>query len=159
MNPYAYPKAFVKDEPSEDRAKIEQGKVILGREGDYGKVIYEELLEKVVDLEQGIAKRDFIVVLPNEDEALFVAKGTRLLLYELRGRGVYPAVKEGDEIKPRDSLGYVVTGKYEVRHIRSDTEGVVVHVHWSVGERPERYVIVVVDRNECKRLKVCRGES
>ena len=124
----------------------------------FSKVIYEQALNEIIDLEASITKKAFAICTP-KNEILLVEEGTKTVLIEVKGWKISLQVSEGDEIKPRQRIAYVLTKKFEVRSVKSTDEGIVVYIGWVYEERPERYVIVVVNSNDVRRLKLRKGAS
>ncbi len=111
-----------------------------------GKAIYEDAWDLVLDPVEGNAKRSFAVVLPWRGfEALYISKGTRLLLLEAHGVQVNFVAKEGDKVKERDVVAYALTGKGETRTLRAETRGVIALIAWQKGTHPPRYAIAIAD--------------
>lgn len=130
----------------------------------YGHILYEDVIEKALDLVGAYLKKS-VVVIPKycsdsrELEALCVDKDTSVCLMEIKGANPIVFVNEGDEIGERDKIAYIITGKSEVRVYKSVCEGIVflvVNIPW---ERPEKYIIVVVGRNDVRRITVKRDQG
>jgi len=122
----------------------------------FGEVPYERVLD-YVDLERAVNTRSIIVL--REDPSLrelngfIVEKGTLLCLQEVTGKFIYFLVGEGTKISSGDIIAYHVTGKFEVRSIKSKCEGqvaLIVDMPWEV---PRRAVVVVVPF-ECRRITI-----
>ena len=61
---------------------------------------------------------------------------------------------EGDRVEPGSTLGFVVTGKREVRHIRSHVGGVVVYIYSSPYSRPERNIVFIAPPDSVKEVEI-----
>lgn len=72
-----------------------------------------------------------------------VSSSDELVVTELSGSEVFVSVKEGDRVKRGDKLGYVITGKREVRSLRSDVEGFVVLVYEVPTSRPSKILVFI----------------
>ena len=119
-----------------------------------GKVIYEEAWDLVLDPVGGRAKRAFALVMPwRGGEALLVEEDTRLYLVEAYGVQVVFAAREGDEVRERDVVAYVLTGKGETRSLRAGVAGVIVLIAWERGSHPPRYAIAIADPPDVVRLR------
>jgi hypothetical protein len=90
-------------------------------------------------------------------EGLLVEDTARPCLIEVKGHRPHVFLREGDSVREGDKIAYVITSKGEVRTIRSPCEGVVVLVVNFPWERPEKYVIVVVSRDECREISIRKG--
>jgi hypothetical protein len=119
-----------------------------------GKAIYEDAWDLVLDPVEGVAKRSFAVVLPWRNfEALYVAEGTKLLLLEAYGVQVNFVAKEGDKVRERDVVAYILTGKGETRTLRAEAEGVITLIAWQKGTHPPRYAIAIADTADVAILR------
>jgi len=119
-------------------------------------IVPHALIGGVVDPVSGECAIDFVVEYLDRDEALFVPRGSRASILEARGRRVYQLVEEGSEIEPGDKIFYVVTGKHEVRVVRSPVGGVLVHISELVPSKVQTLRAVVVPREQCRRLTKLR---
>lgn len=126
----------------------EPGKLVLG------KAIYEDAWDLVLDPVEGVAKRGFALVMPWRGfEAIYVPKGSKLLLVEAYGVQVNFTVREGDTVSERDVVAYVLTGKGETRTIRAGARGVIVLIAWQKGSHPPRYAIAIADNSDVYILR------
>ena len=146
MDPYRFPRLFVEGMEGEEYAVVEGDEVCFTKErkpGALGKVPYEIPLEELVDPLGEVAKVTFLVHLPNENKAILVPKGTKLKLLRASHAKVGIVVKEGDEVKEGDTYAYGLTGKGEVRRLRTSFKGKVVMVHWEpYGGRDDYHVLL-----------------
>ncbi|MEM4691100.1 MAG: DUF2118 domain-containing protein, partial [Desulfurococcaceae archaeon] len=76
---------------------------------------------------------------------------------EIRGYEPVILVREGDFVTKNSSIAYIVTKKREVRNIKSSIDGYVVLIVEIFWEKPERYVLAVVDKNEFRQIAVREG--
>ncbi len=164
---YTYSKIFIegfREESNEYLIVLDHEAIIVNQLTEtlsgrvFSKVIYEQALNEIIDLETSTIKKAFATYTP-KNEILLVEKETKTILIEVKGRKISLQVSEGDKIKPRQKIAYVLTKKFEVRSIKSTNEGIVVYIGWVYEERPERYVIVVVNSNDVRRLKLRKGAS
>mgnify|MGYP000368428008 CR=1 FL=1 len=130
--------------------------VIQGR--IFSKIIYEQALSKVVDVYSSTIKSSFIIQTP-DNKLLLVERNTKANLIDVKGWKIALQVKEGDVVRPRQRVALVLTKKYEVRSIRSSSKGVVVYIGWVYEERPERYIIVVVNSDDIRELRLRKRVS
>lgn len=163
---YAFPEVFVEDRGSnkyiillnDEYQLTSNPEKVSKSEKRYGHILYENIVDEAVDLVEPRITRGFIVIphYTGEDsmKAYIVEKNVKPCLIEVKG--VYPhiLVEEMDEIDEKDKIAYVITGKNEVRVIRSPCRGVVVLVINFPWEKPERYLLVVVGRDELREITV-----
>ncbi len=116
-------------------------------------ILYNLVPDTAVDLVEGKMVTDLVIVNPRKNIAMLIARGTNVYLFDAEGKRVYPLVDEGSTVRKGDRLFYVVTGKCEVRVVRSSVDGVVVYVGDIVPSSPPHYVMVIVDANAVKWLK------
>lgn len=122
----------------------------------YGEIPYERVLE-FIDLENALATRGILIL--REESALKTLSGylveekTQVCLQEVRGKLIYFLVNEGSSVKKGDIIAYHVTGKLEVRSVKSKCEGQVVLVVDMPWETPRKAILVVVP-SECRRVTV-----
>ncbi|NPA84646.1 MAG: DUF2118 domain-containing protein [Crenarchaeota archaeon] len=156
MDPYRFPRLFVEGKEGEEYAVVEGGEVRFVKErvpGALGKVPYEIPLDELVDRIEERAKVTFLVHIPNENKAILVKRGTPIKLLRASHVKVGIAVKEGESLERGGTYAYGLTGKGEVRRLRSGSSGTVVMVHWEpLGGRDE-YHVLVAPEGEVKVLK------
>ncbi|MET1101395.1 MAG: DUF2118 domain-containing protein [Pyrodictiaceae archaeon] len=120
-----------------------------------GKAIYGVVLDEMIDLVSKKALRDFIVVLPPDyTEGLWVRKGAWLEPIPLEGMRVALEACEGIRVREGDTLGYIATGKLEIRIIRSHVSGIVVYIYSSPESRPEKNIVFVTGDDSVSRIRV-----
>lgn len=126
----------------------------------FGHIVYEDVVDKAIDLVEAVFKKAVIVVpryrVKGELEAYLVEKNTRNCLIEVKSIHPYVLVREGDKIDLHDKIAYMVTGKGEVRVYKSPCKGLVLLVVNFPWEKPERYLIVVVGENDIRRIRIKR---
>jgi len=163
-----YPKVYVE---TEDTSKCEE--VIIEINGKYKltrmpikgykpkrifcKKIYENIHDEVLDLESGIIKKSIIVYMPWKDKYYIVERGVRSALIEAKGYEVFFNIREGDKVKEKDKIGYVVSKKFEVRTIRSPVDGVIALISQDVTSR-NKYILSVVGEEFVREIKVERED-
>ncbi|MEO3993896.1 MAG: DUF2118 domain-containing protein [Desulfurococcaceae archaeon TW002] len=72
-----------------------------------------------------------------------VRSSDKLVVTEVSGNEVFANVREGDYVKRSSKLAYIITGKKEVRSLRSNSEGLVVLVHEVPASRPSKLLIFI----------------
>lgn len=166
---YLFPEVFVEDVVSEKYVvEISEDSYLLVMDGEidrkkfkrvFGHIIYEDVL-KYIDLSKNALEKTVVVVEKyglDEMNALLVEKNTPLCILEIKGLSPYVFVHEGYSINKHDKVAYVITNKGEVRSVKSPCEGVVflvINISW---EKPEKYILMVVGRNEYRRIVVRKG--
>ncbi|ABM80401.1 DUF2118 domain-containing protein [Hyperthermus butylicus] len=121
----------------------------------FGKAIYGTLLDEIADLLAKKATRSFIVVLPPDyRKGLLVEAGSYLEPVPLEGMRVVIHVCEGDRVEEGSTLGFIATRKFEVRHIRSHVEGVVVYIYSSPEGPPDRNIVFIAPEEVVQTVTV-----
>ncbi len=160
---YVFPEIFVEDaniksdkyilvenERGNIRIVEECGKPVEGI-SCFAKIPYDNALEIILDIYSNKIKRSFIVKTKNND--LLLVKSTSVpKVIEIKGWIVRILVTEGEKIKKWQRIAYVLTKKYETRTIKSPWDGIVTYIGYVFGEKPEHYVIIVVDEDDVKYL-------
>ncbi len=168
---YAFPEVYLEDEESDIAIIYVNDEYILTRDKEkimkaekkYGHILYEDVIDKAIDLvEPRITKE--IIVIPeytgsDEMKAYIIPKNTKPCLIEVKGIQPYVFIEELSEIDEKDKIAYTITGKGEVRVTRSPCKGVVVLVVNLPWEKPERYIIVVVRRDELRQITVRKDKG
>lgn len=72
-----------------------------------------------------------------------VRSSDKLAIIEVSGSEVFVNVRECDYVKRGSKLAYVITGKREVRSLRSDFDGSVVLVHEVPASRPPKVLVFI----------------
>ncbi|HIE55506.1 MAG TPA: DUF2118 domain-containing protein [Chromatiaceae bacterium] len=115
-------------------------------------------LDTLVDAVEAVSKCPFVVYpVRSTEEALLVPKGVKLSLLEVCGASVRLLKTEGDAVRKREPLAYVLTRKREVRVVRASGEGVVVYISELSYSHPERYVIALAGAGDVRRLRRASG--
>jgi len=164
---YYYPEVFVESVESDLYiVETKNSGYVLTRNRDvydynrfFGHVIYENVLEYIDLLNQTIS-RGIIVIKEfgkNIMEGLLVEKDTRICIIEIQGHRPIVFVNEGDEIEEYDELAYTISRKGVIRSVKSPCNGVILLVVNITWEKPEKYILVVVNRNEHRSIII--GES
>ncbi len=81
----------------------------------------------------------------NEGKGVCVnlTKDDDIVAMPVEGREVYFIVSEGDEVSKDQRIGYIITGKGEVRTIRSPKDGVIFLLHEELGEKYSRFKVFI----------------
>ena len=114
---------------------------------------YETAYEEMVDLEKAEITKSFIVYVPKKNAYILVEKGSNVQLLDIAGLKIFLAINEGDKVKEGDIIGYQVTGKFEVRNIISNGEGVVAYIG-TVFEEIQHYIVVLVGEENVREINV-----
>ncbi len=114
---------------------------------------YETAYEEIVDLESAKITKSFIVYSPKTDTYMLIEENVNVQLLDILGLKIFLAIGEGDFVKKGDIIGYQVTGKFEVRNIICNGEGVVVYIG-TVFEEIQHYIVVLVGEGNVERIKV-----
>ncbi len=117
----------------------------------FAKIPYDNALETILDIYGNRIKKSFILKTKNND-LLLVKSSSHPKIIEVKGWIVRILVTEGEKIRKWQRVAYVLTKKYETRTIKSPWSGIVTYIGYVFGEKPEHYVIVVVDEDEVKYL-------
>ncbi len=119
-------------------------------EDPFVEIMYNVVPGLVVDLVEKRTATDLAIELGNE--VLYLERGTELEIVEASGKRVCPLIKEGDGVEEGQRIFYIVTGKLEVRVVRSKTRGVAIYVGEVVPSELQRYVAVIVDGSRIRKL-------
>jgi len=159
---YAIPRLYIKGARSDEEYLVEKGGDVYERSRScpeasrcFGKVIYGVELESIIDLVGKRVARSFIVEYPDKPgEGLLVPEGVYVEPIPVYGRRAVVEVREGEEVRQGQVIGTVLTGKYEVRRVRSHVEGIVVYIYSSPLGPPDENIVVIVPRESVKRVKI-----
>lgn len=160
---YVFPEIFVEDAniKSDKYVLIEKeiGNVRIVKECGklakgilcFAKIPYDNALEIILDIYSNRIKKSFILKTKNND--LLLVKSTSIpKLIEIKGWRVKILVTEGERVKKWQHIAYILTRKYETRTIKSPWNGIVTYIGYVFGEKPEHYIIIVVDEDDIKYL-------
>lgn len=162
MSSYEYPEVFIEGGGEEPYINVVDEQYFLSKkvvsERFYGHIVYEDVVEKALNIEELITTRS-IVVVPrlgfNKDlEGIFIPKGTPICIDEVMGRVAIIHVSEGDAVSFGDKLASIVTGKGDVRTHRTSCSGVVILVIGYVWLKPEKYIVVTVGEEHARRISI-----
>ena len=159
-HPYHIPRLYIEGLESDEYLVLEDSRARRSRECPrgsrcLGKAIYGVELDKIVDLVAKRALASFIVALPPRyEKGLLVEKGSHLEPIPLEGIRVALEACEGDRVEPGSTIGFVVTGKHEVRHIRSHVAGFVVYIYSSPYSRPDRSIVLIAPEEQVREVEI-----
>ncbi|WP_244403876.1 DUF2118 family protein [Pyrolobus fumarii] len=160
-NPYLIPRLYIEGIKG-DEYLVESGEGVYKRSKScpsgsrcYGKAIYGVELDSILDLLEKKVKRSFIVEPGDKPgEGILVESGVHAEPIPVSGKRAVIEVLEGDEVKEGDVLGLIVTGKYELRKVRSHVDGIVVYIYSSPMGPPDENIVFIVPRDQVKRIKI-----
>lgn len=113
----------------------------------YGLVPYEKTME-YIDLVEAYTKRSIAVLWSDKSKGGYtgylLGEKTPLCLQEVRGSSIYVPRREGDTIRVGEYVAYTVSGKMEVRKVKSKCEGLIALIIDRPWEEPRRTLLVVV---------------
>ncbi len=98
---------------------------------------------ELVEILSSAQRPEVLVCNEVTNKCVEVQSTDELVVTEVSGSEVFANVKEGDYVRRGDKLAYIVTGKGEVRSVRSSSEGLVVLVYEVPTSRPSRIIIFV----------------
>ena len=159
-SPYLIPQLFIEGLDSDEflvlRDSIAKRSIECPKDAIcFGKAIYGVELDSIVDLVAKKCTRSFIVVLPPDyRRGLLIEAGSYVEPIPLEGMRVAIEVCEGSKVSIEDTIGFIATRKFEVRHIRSHVEGVIVYIYSSPESGPDRNIVLVAPREVVKEIEV-----
>ncbi len=114
---------------------------------------FEEAYRYIYDPGKGCSAREFIVMDSSSGKGIYIGRGTRLELDELEGYKVILDVEIGSSLGYGDKIGYVLTGKGEVRNIRSRSSGVVVYAAHMPIDKPQKAILLIASDKDVREIK------
>ncbi len=166
VNKYSFPEVFVRNQHGDkyivrrgdEYLLVEDKNIVASSSEFYGHVMYEDVVEKAIDLIEPLITRDIIIIprYTNEEfmNGLLVKNNTKPCLIEIKGSSPIIFINEDEIIDYEDKIAYIVTGKREVRTVKSPCKGRVVLVVNFPWEKPERYLVVVVRPDEVREIRI-----
>ncbi len=166
VNKYSFPEVFVRNQHGDkyivrrgdEYLLVEDKNIVASSSEFYGHVMYEDVVEKAIDLIEPLITRDIIIIprYTNEEfmHGLLVKNNTKPCLIEIKGSSPIIFINEDEIIDYEDKIAYIVTGKREVRTVKSPCKGRVVLVVNFPWEKPERYLVVVVRPDEVREIRI-----
>ncbi|MEM0380528.1 MAG: DUF2118 domain-containing protein [Desulfurococcaceae archaeon] len=122
----------------------------------FGSIPYESVLE-YIDLVESVSRRGIVVAKRESNRFLngfLIETGTKLCIIEITGYEIFVDAIEGEEILEGRRIAYIVTNKNDIRVYKSPCSGLILLVIDVSWEKPCRYIVVVVDKNECRRINI-----
>ncbi len=113
---------------------------------EYVEILNNYVVGIAIDPVEAMAKLDMAVIYG--DKGYGIRKGTKVVLLEAKGKGVYPLINEGEEVSKGQRVFYVVTGKYEVRVIRSPCEGILLVISELIPSELQVFRAVLVSKHD-----------
>jgi len=136
---------------------LEPKNCFVERKTDEGVEFVELLYDKVpgvaVDLTSGLVLFDLMIIVG--PKGFLMKAGSRVNIVEVSGYRVFAAVREGDTVAQNDRIAYVLTGKGNVRTIRSPYNGVVVYVGEIIPSTVQRYIILIAGEGGAINVDKC----
>ncbi len=169
MNEYSFPELFLENTPSDkyyiieknnEYILVEKPRKYTGYKRFFGHIIYEEILSYMDSTKPFITKSLIVIPRFNPDEemkGLLVEKNTSVCLVEVKGVQPYVFPHESEFIEENEKIAYIVTGKGEVRVVKSPCRGIVLLVINLPWEKPEKYILVVVDKDATRQITIRKG--
>ncbi|BEP18510.1 hypothetical protein PYJP_18620 [Pyrofollis japonicus] len=122
----------------------------------FGKIIYGSAID-FIDLVEKRVKKGFVVLLPpGYDKGVFVPKDAPIEPIPVEGIRASIEVCEGEKLKKWDTIGFVLTGKHEMRRIKTHVEGIVVYIYSAPEGTYEKNIVFVSPREVVKYIRVRR---
>ncbi|HDD25762.1 MAG TPA: DUF2118 domain-containing protein [Acidilobales archaeon] len=119
---------------------------------EFVKVPCDYVRDYAIDLVNGKVTKDLMVYYPSRNARFLVPKDTDIKLVEVVGKQVFPLISEGVEVKARDKIAYIVTGKSEVRVVRSPADAMVIFIFYYPLHKPEKYVFILTEVGNVERV-------
>lgn len=168
MEKYRFPEVFVEGiENSKYIVEIDDQYILVlsrdvldkysGCKRVFGHIVYEDIAE-YLDITKPATTKSFIIIPEYSGEEIMkgflVEENTDICLIEVKGVQPYVFPREGEKVKERDKVAYIITGKGEVRVVRSPCEGMVLLVINFPWEKPERYILAVVNKDDVREITI-----
>ncbi len=118
----------------------------------YIEVPYEEAEQLIMG--SGVIKCGFIIMWEGSDQCLLVREGAIAHSIEIEGYRVYGIVSEGENVAKGDRIAYIVTGKGEVRTVRSLFPGVVAYAAQKPESKPEKLLLIIIGGENVRRARI-----
>ena len=115
------------------------------RNGDKEEIDCRELVSEVF---KGSLSRGYMVCNERNGNCIELGPDDEVLWFDVTGKEVYFKIDECTNVKENDKIGYIVTGKGEVRTVRAPKSGYVVLIHEILGEKYSWYRVVMVVKHE-----------
>ncbi len=128
----------------------------LGRLGKiFSKTLYGVLLDEIIDLVSQKVVKDFVVVIPpNYRRGLYVPRTSKITPIPMEGLRVVLEICEGVEVDKEETIGYIVTKKGEIRHIRSHISGIISYIYSDPASTLDKYIVFISPKKEVEVVEV-----
>ncbi|MCD6341138.1 MAG: DUF2118 domain-containing protein [Desulfurococcales archaeon] len=73
-----------------------------------------------------------------------VSEGEEVVVLEIAGRRIFIVSDECTRVKQNQKIAYILTGKGELRTVRSPVNGYILLYNEILGEKAERYQVFIV---------------
>lgn len=163
---HSFPKIYVEDGGLESREciyEVEKDSFVMSTclEGRralrvFKKRIYEKSHLEVLDLEENVVVKSFILYAPLGKEYMLVESGCKVSIVEARGVNVFFYKFEGERVLEGDLVADEISKKGEVRSLKAPCNGVIVLIGDYV-ESPHRYLLVFTGEENVRRVSIRRG--
>ena len=159
INPYSFPILYVETNTEGEFwvcGNIFTMKKPTGLCRPFKQTLYEEALTEVINLQEGRILKTFCVLLPDREKALYLKKGTRVSLIDVKGKKAVISVREGEPVNPKTIIAHTITTSGSSRTIRAGTHGIVVFIGVVSHKNPENYLVAIAGEEDVKILE--RGD-
>ena len=162
INAYEFPRIYVESESPKGKQVIYElhdgtyvltSKVIENYKRVFTREVYENSHLKVVDVVGGKVLKSYILYTPKHRSWMLIEKNTPVSLVEIYGKRVRFLVAEGDKVLEDSKIAVIITGKFEIRNVRSPDRGVIVLIS-ECFDVVERYVVVITGEENVRRIDV-----
>ena len=116
------------------------------------KVPCEYVRDKIVNYDEGKLMSDVVIHYPKLKLKYLISSESKVHFIEVVGKNVYVLVNEGEKVKSLNKIAYIVTGKREVRVVRSPFSGVIIFIFYYPLHKPEKYVFVIVGEDLVRKV-------
>ena len=124
----------------------EAGKAVLVPIQDF------QELAKAIDIYEGRTIKPLLFEKKDTAKRIIIPSGASLILLEVEGSSIHFLKDEGDKVGRREKIMLVLTGKREVRVVKSPREGFIISVFTLSHSHPEKYLVVIVGVDDACEL-------
>lgn len=122
----------------------------------YVELLYDEVANLVMDLENKRVRYDLLILRPGSHEALLADRGVAIESVEVRGRKVFPIVDIGHSVFEGSKLCYAITRKYEVVVVRSPVKGTILYIGETfLGGEPATLIVIIGEKHVIRLTRSC----
>ncbi len=116
-------------------------KCYLIKDNTKSRINCDELPNLLDDVSNGSASIE--VCNESIEKCINVAKDDKVIIVPIEGKEIYFNVRECELVNKDQRIGYIITGKGEVRTIRSPEKGYIVLIKEELGEKFSRYKLLI----------------